>query len=274
MPSSISKPGPLVILAIVLGGLLALTAPVGLVLALRGLVADRQRVIDELESLRSESDSLRQDALRRLEQEGSIPADTSGLDQLLAAMRRSAERMGSDEARATLNAAGAALNLLRPPLEAYAAALNRLEQSGGISVESLSSPRRIDERLALIDAFDQANSALADACAAIPSNFERLMLESGVPAQEASRAAAGMRESSQLPLLLAIRRTDTELCQATRGLLTMLRARWGRWEFDHASGMVMFHDDADVTAFGEWMTRLQQITGEQTRLQRQILGGS
>ncbi len=273
-PVAKHRTGPLVIVSICVGGAIAFSTPFGLMFMLRGLATQRQSDQAELESLRAESQAMRDDALRQIESEGFVRTDTTGLDRMLAAMRRSAERMNSSDGRSALNAAAAALDTLRPSLEAYAAALNRLEQAGGLTVESLPSPRRIDERLELIDALDLANTTLSDAYAAMPARFETLMLEAGIGAREASEAAARFRDSSQLPVTLAIRRTDADLCEAMRGLLRLLRARWGRWELDRASGMVMFQDDADVAAFNQWMARLQQITDEQTRLQRQVLGGS
>jgi hypothetical protein len=229
------------------------------------------RAADHLAHVAETTKNRTEDLLKKASAGEDVAADgVASIEQLAAAFRRSGSEM-SGTGGVHAQVAADALTRLSVAMRDKLSATRPLLEAGGNSPVGLDSRAAVRARLDLAIAAEAAHVRLVDTAKSVAGSFEQQLVARGVPKDQARSLAGAFARGFKLERFVEFQGTDLELLQASKAILSLLEAHFGRWSYDRAAEKIRFEDPAIANSYNAHIERLQAALRKQQQMQKAAL---
>lgn len=144
--------------------------------------------------------------------------------------------------------------------------------SEGLSWDGLDEPDAVSRRLAATRLFREHSIGFRDRFDGVEQELRTRLTAAGVGGKALDQAVAGTRKGMKLEIVQRIRHSDVEALDGAIAALEVLDRSPRAWRLE--DGEIRFDDDAERVAYVEATKRYREAIEQQTRAQKQFLGGS
>lgn len=221
----------------------------------------RAALVEPLRPLDDSRRTLIEDVSKQLDEKGYVEPDLAQVDRL---NQQLGDVAGNLEGEAKIGAQ-VLLEFNREILDAatrYEQAVSVYLEAGGIGEASIKSLADIDAAVERIDAVIARSRDISALVREAPGSLFSRMIERGMVEDQARRMLGGALSTMHVDLALAVRQADEATFENQREMCAVLKAEWGRWEFDEASDMILFERDAAVETYSRLFEKQQQLQQE------------
>lgn len=221
----------------------------------------RAALVEPLRRLDDSRRTLIEDVSKQLDEKGYVEPDLAQVDRL---NQQLGDVAGNLEGEAKIGAQ-VLLEFNREILDAatrYEQAVSVYLEAGGIGEASIKSLADIDAAVERIDAVIARSRDISALVREAPGSLFSRMIERGMVEDQARRMLGGALSTMHVDLALAVRQADEATFENQREMCAVLKAEWGRWEFDEASDMILFERDAAVETYSRLFEKQQQLQQE------------
>ncbi len=221
-----------------------------------------------LRDVKAESTRLRAQAVASLNGSDKRPFDTQRLEESLDR----AAATSSGDTSAILKGTAAYLQRLQTCKAAYDQASSELIAAKVLAASTLVRRDQIQDRRSIVEKFLAANDAFKTFMTQGEVNYRKELSAYEISPEERETAVKGFLKSlgAQSPVLLEIREADSRVARATLGVLDLLDAQWGRWNYDPSAGLIRFEDGAAVRQYNALMTQIREASAAQEAAQKRV----
>ncbi len=192
------------------------------------------------------------------------------LDKGIKNLRDLSATSSHEEAK-TLKIFAKAIEHTREPLTEYTFALSEFNKIGSIETAGINSVDDINNRLELLNKYEEANENLDAAFNVIEDNLRKgLFSESATPGKT-DKYISLWKQRSRPDIVRKIRDTDRRVIKEYRSILKIYKTYWGKWFIDSETGELIFENDLAVTEYNKHIRSIDSIANEQKTLQKEIL---
>lgn len=192
------------------------------------------------------------------------------LDQQIKAMKELSENDSSPKAR-IYNVLANILESLREPKAEYEAAFRNFNDTGGTDPSGISLVSDIEQRLAVLDKFEEANEKLNKAFQKLETDLRQRLLSEGVEDQDTEAYINYLKQNFLSATVYQMRDSDRKLIKAYRTVLQIFMKYWGEWTYDKEADELIFVNDSALAEYRKYVSEVDDIAKKQKELQRKAL---
>jgi hypothetical protein len=243
----------------------------GLVIAMGVVIASAiSAKAEDRQALRELEQS--SEAFRQKQMNPNVPASEMGAeyDNYVLTFEQKGATMGGAEGN-VVRAASAMMRSMQPEVTAYAQAMERLEQAGGLDPSMLKSKSDIDGVSKSVKDLKAASTRLSERVKSLPDMFVKELRGQHVKDSDVRAALAGFRAAANIDLALESHEEDRRGCDLMLKMLDLLKREWGRWSVDAATGEVEFKSASVTAQYNRCMGDLAACSLRQEQLQQQLM---
>jgi hypothetical protein len=222
-----------------------------------------------LQNMQAATKELRNEAAKAVEQ-----ADGRGvlLERYRDALNQAAKGASGDTS-VLMKAMTAYVGRIESQQKAYENVSLELQSAHVLQTSDLVNRAQIADRKATVQKFLDANNSLKTFVSQGAANYRKELVNLKVPPDQIEAAVSGFQKSSglQVPVVLEIRAADGRMGVAMLGILDLLEANWGRWQFNQISGKLRFDETATLQRYNAYLSEIKQAGTDQAMAQNRLL---
>lgn len=105
----------------------------------------------------------------------------------------------------------------------------------------------------------------------LPNDFESQLQESDFSAKKQRQAKYVFEVGFNMPARVKIQELDRRILRVVNQMLEVLSNSWGRWTYDTESGLLLFDDDAELSAMNKLFDAFDDLPQEQHAVQLRMM---
>jgi hypothetical protein len=200
---------------------------------------------------------------------GITNVDLSGFQNQL---KDASEKMPGEDAL-LVQATSAHVARIQNALKHYQVAAGKLRETEVLNNLNLTDKEQITSRREVVESFLARNTEFASIITNAEKNILADLARLQVSSAKTEQFMAGYRSKARLvdPLIIQIRQCDDQMGKAMLGVLDLLEADWGKWNYDSTASQTHFEKAASRESYRNFILAIQTAGSDQLRLQKKLI---
>ena len=231
----------------------------------------KQKNAEAMDAFSQAAEENRRDLIKKMDENGLLETDPKQMDKMVEAVNK-LQKSSSGESAKGVKALQIFVLDVQKDMKSLAKYQDGLEEA--MDYSKIKKVEDIDQLTEKVKLYEKVNNELIKKInGGWYETLKKTLAAEGLEANFQKGFMQGARHGldPKLPLLLIIRKTDDELCQAIMTQHQILKKDWGKWEWDTKEEMLNFENDSSIDAFNQTIDTILSAAKKQGEAQKKVL---